>query len=101
MTTSEKLQKLNDIKSIVSYITTKEINTINQVEKVYIGQPSAMQSFWVLSDLAFRFDKLTGSNTYTEFFLDYDNIYPMTKAGRKNLLKNLSKNILSFNPKNI
>jgi hypothetical protein len=96
MRKSETTQKITDLKTKVSYYTTKYINAIDNHE-IFVGSKPSIDGYFYLYELALKFDKLTGENTFDLFFADEQNKYNVhTREGRKQLYFDFNKFIMFY-----
>lgn len=89
-------EKITDLKTKVSHYTTKYISAIDNHE-IFTGSKPSIDGYFILSDLAIKFDKLTGQNTFDVFFFDEAQKYNHhTREGRRQLYFDLNKFIMFY-----
>jgi len=92
----EARQKITDLKTKVSYYTTKYINAIDNKE-LFVGSKPSIDGYFILSELSLTFDKLTKEKTYDVFFFDEAQKYNHhTREGRRELYFDLNKFIMFY-----
>lgn len=89
-------EKITDLKSKCNELTNKYILAIDNNE-LFTGTKPSIDGYFYLYELALKFDKLTGANTYDLFFVDEAQKYNVhTRDGRRKLYFDLNEFIRDY-----
>jgi len=89
-------QKITTLKEKIFSLTTTYISAIDNKE-IFVGQKPSIDGYFFISDLALKFDRLTGKNTFDIFFYDVDEKYNIhSSEGRRQMYFDFSDFVRNY-----